>query len=382
MEPTRRNFMKAGALASAGGLLGGTEASAQTKAPASLLGKSFAEHATPKLWTKPQRPTAPVSIDVHCHWAPAAYLKAKADLGQPDFLPPINYDLDHRKSSQEKLGIQMSLLTLGGFRPWVWVTPEQGAAIARVSNDAAMAAHKAYPGSFIAGIEVNCADPVGSLAELNRVAGQPGMVCLHLPTSLAGRDFMFEPAFQPVFARAQELRLPILLHPLDGEANWFGGKRLADAASGVVPGGNEAANRFPGLTNSLGNSLEMAVCVAKLISSGTLDRYPDLDFIATTGGGALPYVGGRLENRGGGKYPKAVYEYLRRFYFDTLTYWPETLRFMTEMVGPDRVVLGTDNMYSPGVMIDQPHSLIDQANFAESDRDLILRGNLRRLFKL
>jgi len=52
------------------------------------------------------------------------------------------------------------------------------------------------------------------------------------------------------------------------------------------------------------------------------------------------------------------------------------------MVGPDRVVLGTDNMYSPGVMIDQPHSLIDQANFAESDRDLILRGNLTRLFKL
>nr|WP_246448031.1 amidohydrolase family protein [Novosphingobium flavum] len=334
------------------------------------------------MWTIPQRPTKPVSIDVHCHWAPEAYLKAKADLGQPDFLPPINYNLEHRIAGAEKLGIQMSVLTLGGFRPWVWVTPEQGAYIARVSNDAAIAAHKAYPKSFVAGIEVNCSDPVGSLAELNRVAGQPGMVCLHLPTSLAGRDFMFEPAFQPIFARCQELRLPILLHPLDGEANWFGGKRLVDAASGVTPGQNEMVNRFPGLTNSLGNSLEMAVCVGKLISSGTLDRYPDIDFIATTGGGAFPYIGGRMENRGGAKYPKAVFQYFRRFYFDSLTYWTDSLRYMVEMVGPDRVCLGTDNMYSPGVMLDQPHSLIDQANFAESDRNLILRGNLARLFKL
>jgi aminocarboxymuconate-semialdehyde decarboxylase len=378
--------MKAGALAGMGGLFG-RAAPSGAAIPArpdkgSLLGKSFVERATPRLWTRPQRPTRPISIDVHSHWAPAAYLKAKADLGQPDFLPAINHDLEQRIAGQEKIGIQMSLLTLGGFRPWVWVTPEQGAMIARVSNDAAIAAHKAYPKSFIAGIETNCADPAGALAELNRVAGQPGMVCVHLPTSLAGRDFMFEPGFQPFFARVQELGLPILLHPLDGEANWFGGKRLADAASGVQPGANEMTNRFPGLTNSLGNSLEVAVCIGKLIASGTLDRFPDLTFIASTGGGAFPYIGGRLENRGGGGRSTPAYQYLRRFYFDSLTYWPDSLRYLVEMVGPDRVVLGTDNMYSQGVMIDQPHSLIDQCNLAESDRDLILRGNLSRLFKL
>jgi aminocarboxymuconate-semialdehyde decarboxylase len=388
MKADRRNFLKTGAVVGAGSLLGAAPAVAAIPAApdqSSLLGKSFAERAEPRMWTKPQRPSPPVSIDIHTHWSPAAYLKVKADLGQPDNLPPINHDMAQRLASMQKIGIRTSVISLGGFRPWGWIPREIGNQMARDANDAALAAHQAYPQNYIAGIEVNCSDPVASLAELNRMAGKPGMVCLHLPTSLAGRDFMFEPAFEPIFARCQALGLPILLHPLDGEANWFAGKRLVESGSGVAPGADfkDPSNRFPGLTNSLGNSLEMAVCMSKLIVSGTLDRYPELVIIATAGGGALPYVGGRLENRGGStKLAKPLHTYLRRFYYDSLTYWPDSLRYLVEMVGPDRVVLGTDNMYSPGYGMQQPHSLIDQCNFAESDRDLILRGNLTRLFKL
>jgi len=266
VKPTRRNFMKAGAtvgaIAGAGGLLGGAGMAGATL-PAkpdktSLLGKSFAETASPRMWTKPQRPTpVPISIDVHTHWSPAKYLQVKADLGQPDNLPPINYDMAQRLATMNKLGIKMSVVSLGGFRPWGWIDRQVGNQVARDANDAAIAAHAAYPQNYVAGIEVNCNDPVASLVELNRVAGKPGMVCLHLPTSLASRDFMFEDNFQPIFARCQELGLPILLHPLDGEPNWFAGKRLVEEGSGVGPGPIPPANRFPGLTNSLGNSLEV-----------------------------------------------------------------------------------------------------------------------------
>lgn len=394
---SRREFIKGGAIAAAAGAataLGTGSAVAQAgAAPASAKGaptsfpgdKSYAATAVPKPWTLPQRPTAPISIDVHTHWAPAPYLKAKADLGKPDFLDPSNYDMDKRVAWMDQHGVKMLVLTLGGFRPWVWVTPEQGAMIARVTNDAAMAAHKSHPDRIVAGIELNCSDPQGSLAELNRVAGKPGMVCVHLPTSLAGRDFLFEPEFQPVLARINELGLPILLHPLDGEPNWFAGHRLADQSSGVPAGAdfNSGQYRFPGLTNSLGNTLEMAVCISKLIVSGTLDRYPALTFIATTGGGAIPYVGGRLEYRSGQRLKQPLYAYLRRFYYDTLVYWPESLRYLAQMVGSDRIVLGTDNMFAGnGAMMDQPHSLIDQANFADEDRNMILYGNLKRLLKI
>jgi aminocarboxymuconate-semialdehyde decarboxylase len=390
----RRDFIKSGAMATAAatatGVVGSRVMAGQAAAPGtgqSFPGdKSYAATATPRPWTKPQRKTDPISIDVHTHWAPDPYLRAKAALGKPDFLDPINHDMARRKQFMNAMGIRTSLLTLGGFRPWQWVTAEQGANISRVSNDAAIEAHAAFPESFVAGIELNCGDPVGSLAELNRVAGKPGMVCVHLPTSLGGRDFLYDAAFAPVLARTHDLGLPIILHPLDGEPNWFGGKRLADVASGVAPDTdfNAGNNRFPGLTNSLGNNMEMGVTISKLIASGTLDTYPNLTFIATSGGGAIPYVAGRLENRGVGKAKQPSFAYLRRFYYDSLTYWLPSMRYLAEMVGTDRIVLGTDNMYGPGdnQMQNQPHSIIDQANFTEQERDLVLRGNLKRLFKI
>ena len=382
--PSRRNFFKAGAFAAGAGLLGAKDAEAQ--APRSFSGaKSFAANETTKPWTKPQKPGPAISIDIHTHWAPPAYLKAKADLGRPDFLDAINADLPRRVKLMAEGGVQTNVLTLGGFRPWQWVTPDQGAHIARVTNDAALEAHAAYPKNFLAGIEVNCSDPVGSLAELNRMAGKPGMVVLHLPTSLGGRDFLYDAAFEPILARCNELQLPIWLHPLDGQPNWFGGMRLADQASGVPAGAdfNSNAFRFPGLTNSLGNSLEIGLTISKIIASGLLDKYENLTFMVVQGGGAMPYAAGRLENRSG-RLKKPLGYYLRRFYYDSLVYYPESLRYLAEMVGSDRIMLGTDNMYGPGdnQLTNQPHSVIDQAGFNDEDRDLILRGNLKRLFKI
>ena len=384
---SRRDFIKGGAVGAAAGVLGAKNAAAQPAMPQESFSgeKSFAATETAaKPWAKPQRPGPAISIDMHTHWAPPAYLKAKADLGRPDFLDPINADLARRAKLMADSGIETGVLTLGGFRPWQWVTPAQGAHIASVTNDAAIEAHAAYPKNFLAGIEVNCSDAAGSLAELNRVAGKPGMVCLHLPTSLGGKDFMFDAAFEPIFARCNEMNLPVWLHPLDGQPNWFLGMRLADQASGVPAGADFNSNqyRFPGLTNSLGNSLEIAVAQSKIISSGLLDKYENLTFMLVQGGGAMPYAGGRLENRG--RLKKPLGQYLRRFYYDSLVYYPESLRYLAEMVGSDRIVLGTDNMYAGGnnQLTDQPHSVIDQANFTDADRDLILRGNLKRLFKL
>jgi aminocarboxymuconate-semialdehyde decarboxylase len=381
----RRDFIKSGALAATAGVLGGKEAAAQAK-PSFAGTNNYASQAKPRVWTTPQKAGPPISIDIHNHWAPDAYLKAKAALGRPDFLDPINHDLPRRVKAMAGIGIQASVMTLGGFRPWQWVTPEQGARIARVSNDAAIEAHAQFPENLFAGIELNCSDPIGSLAELNRVAGKPGMVLVHLPTRLGEHDFLFDAAFQPVLARVEELGLPILLHPLDGEPNWFYGHRLADEASGVPAGADFNSNqyRFPGLTNSLGNSLEVTVAMSKLISSGTLDKYPKLTWIITMGGGGFPQAFGRIEARGGGaRMKRPPWEYLRQFYYDTLVFCPKVLRFLVETVGSDRVCLGTDNMYGPGAnLTEQPHSIIDQAEFSDQDRDLILRGNLKRLLKI
>lgn len=334
-----------------------------------------------KPWTLPQRPGPPVSIDVHSHWAPEAYLKAKAELGRPDYANPINYDMDRRRKWMDEHGVETLVLTLGGFMPWEWVNAEEGSHIAQVTNDAAVEVHKAFPDRFVAGIELPVGDPASSLKELNRMAGKPGMVSVHLPNSLAQREYLFEPAFAPILARAEELNLPLLIHPLDGEHNYFDGHRLDDNASGIDT--TKPPSLFPGLTNSVGETFEQATTVSKLIVSGTMDKYPNLQCVIAHAGGAFPYIVGRLDSHASAanlKHP--IRDYIRRFYFDSLTFYPITLRYLIDLVGSDRVVLGTDNAFNNSFMLDQPHSLVDQLNLDDEDRNLILRGNLKQLFRI
>src|SRR5215470_16233523 len=118
----------------------------------------------------------PVAIDCHSHWSPEPYNKAIAEMGQPLANPyALNSDLDARLKWMDEHGVLMHCLTLSGAMPWQWATPEQGARLAQIINDAGMEAHKAHPDRFVLGAELPVRDPQLALKELNRVAGHPGV---------------------------------------------------------------------------------------------------------------------------------------------------------------------------------------------------------------
>jgi aminocarboxymuconate-semialdehyde decarboxylase len=314
----------------------------------------------------------PVSIDMHTHWAPEAYVKAQVEMGRPAPANPnpLDFDLDRRRRWMDAHGVEMHVLTLSGGAPWQWATAQQGARLAQIVNDAAIQAHTAFPDRFVAGIAVPVRDPVLALNELNRVAGKPGMRAVHLPNSIEQRDYLFESAFEPIFARCEELGYPLLFHPLDGEANFYS-KRI------VGP---------PSLTNWLGFTFESATTAAKFITTGTLDRFPKLDIVLPHAGGSFPFIAGRIEhglyNMGTVqvKLARPFKEYVRRFHYDYLIYYPEALRFMINLVGSDRVVIGTDLFAARD--IEFPNSFVEQLSLPAPDLDRILRGNARRLLHL
>jgi aminocarboxymuconate-semialdehyde decarboxylase len=367
----RRDFIKIGAAAGAGAVmmtraLDAPEASAQTLAQTS-----------PQPWNLPPRGTnQPVSIDVHTHWAPEAFVKALAELGRPQGGDPLNFDLDRRRKWMDAHGVQMLVLTLNGGMPWQWVSPEEGAHIAQIVNDAAIEAHTAFPDRFIAAIEMSLGDPQLALKELNRVAGKPGVRAVHVPNSIQGRDYLFEPAYAPLLARCEELGYPLVFHPLDGEINYYGGPetRVGDPLSVSA-----AMNNWVGFT------CETATTAAKFIVSGTLDKFPRLEVVLPHSGGSFPYLAGRLEHgleRNKFKLQRPFKEYVRRFHYDSITFYPETLGFLISLVGSDRVMIGTDNAFGANQAIEYPNSLVEQLNLPAADRERILRGNAARLFRL
>lgn len=349
----RRNFLKLGAGA-------GAIAVASLHAPAASAHNASSD---------------PGSIDVHAHWVPEAYSKALAEMGHPtgSIHSPLEVDLAKRIKWMDEHGIQMHVLTLDGGMPWQWIAPEKGARLAQLVNDAAIEAHQMYPGRFIAGIEVSIRDARLALAEINRVAGKPGLRAVHLPNSIGDNDYLFDESYESLFARCEQLGYPLLFHPLDGEANFYGGNARLGGQLEL------AAN----LNNSLGFTFESATTAAKFIITGTLDKFPALEIVLPHSGGCFPYDAGRIERGLAAKkfkLQRPFREYIRRFHYDSLTYYPETLRYLVTLVGPDRVVIGTD-VFAP-MDVEDPNAFIEQINLPARERDLILRGNAVRLFRL
>jgi aminocarboxymuconate-semialdehyde decarboxylase len=79
--------------------------------------------------------------------------------------------------------------------------------------------------------------------------------------------------------------------------------------------------------------------------------------------------------------PKPPSEYLNRFYYDSCTYTEETLRFLIDSVGIDRVVLGTDYP-APMVQEDPVRWLEKMDGISESERTAILATNPARMLGL
>jgi len=132
-----------------------------------------------------------------------------------------------------------------------------------------------------------------------------------------------------------------------------------------------------------GFTFESATTAAKFIITGTLDKFPNLEIVLPHSGGCFPYIAGRVE-RGlvakKFKLQRPFREYIRRFHYDSLTFYPETMRFLIDLVGADRVVIGTDNYAAMDV--GEPNQLVEQMKLSPEDREHIFRGNATRLFHL
>jgi aminocarboxymuconate-semialdehyde decarboxylase len=281
------------------------------------------------------------------------------------------FDLEKRMAWMDERNIRMHVLTLSGAMPWQWASQDSANKLARIVNDAGIEAHKAFPDRFVAGVAMPMRDAAAAVKELDRVAGKPGIRAVHLPNSVEGRDYIFEREYLPLLAHCEELGYPLLFHPLDGVENHYGGpERLAGASF---------------MYNTLGFPFETATLAAKFISSGLLDKFPKLEIVLPHSGGCFPYIAGRIEHsikKGVSdiKLQRPFREYIRRFHYDTLAYYPETLRFMIDLVGSDRVVIGTDNYAKMDV--EQPNALVEELKLPAADLERILRGNAAKLLRL
>ncbi len=203
-------------------------------------------------------------------------------------------------------------------------------------------------------------------AELERAARELKLRAVQIITNYAGRD-LDDPEFLPFFERAAELETLVLIHP--------------DLRAGF-----STLNKYY-LQNLIGLPVETSTAAACLIFGGIMERFPSLRILLAHGGGISPYLTGRWRHGHAHraepktKFTGSVEQMFRRFYFDTMVYDPKVLKFLTESVGVDRVLLGTDYSGDMSAWRDVPE--IARFDFlTESQRRQIFSGNAARLLGL
>jgi len=327
---------------------------------------------------------ASLTIDIHAHFVPEAYLRAIEAEGEPRGvrllrgpdgpmiqvgpvpIGPITahyHDLDLRLKAMDAQGVAVHALSL--MPPMVyWADEASALGLARLVNDAMAEAARAHPDRFVVLATLPMQNPEAALVELERAVAELGCRGIYLGTNVRGKE-LTDPSFLPIFERIHALDVPIFLHPL----NVIGAQRLASYH----------------LHNLLGNPFDTAVAAANLIFSGHLDRFPKLDICLPHAGGAFPYLIGRLnhgwkvrqECRALKKRPSS---YLRRFTYDTISHAPESLNYLIKLVGADRVMIGSDYCFDMGY--ERPVEVVTALKLSRNDREKILHGNAARLLRL
>ncbi len=324
------------------------------------------------------------AIDIHAHFVPEQYLHVIEAEGEPyglrlrsgpngpmilvgqatiGPLTPHYHNLEVRLKSMDMQRVAVHALSL--MPPMVyWGDSSLGLRLARLVNDAMAEANRAHPDRFVFLATLPMQDPEAAVNEVDRAVTQLGCRGVYLGTNIHGKE-LTDPSFLPVFERIHALQAPIFLHPL----NVVGSQRLTSYY----------------LHNLLGNPFDTAVAAANLIFSGLLDRFPKLNICLPHAGGAFPYLIGRL-NRGWKvrdeckALKKPPSSYLRRFTYDTISHAPESLNYLIDLVGVDRVMLGSDYCFDMGY--ERPVKVVTALKLNRGDQEKILGGNAARILRL
>jgi 6-methylsalicylate decarboxylase len=128
--------------------------------------------------------------------------------------------------------------------------------------------------------------------------------------------------------------------------------------------------------------------VAQMLYSNRFSRTPNVKYIFSHAGGAIPYLAGRfaivdeMNVVPGGEIRGTAAATLRRLYYDTaLSFSPPVLNMLRDVVGLTQVVFGTDNPYlRRDLAVRSAEHMRRTTALSEAERQAILQRNAQRLF--
>src|SRR5712692_1831022 len=328
-------------------------------------------------------------IDIHCHYLNQEVAAKVAHLNPAQYEPSVTFanaltrdvnvrqmqdrgpklsTIEARLKDMDRMGVDIQAVSPAPNQCYYWTEPGLGVELARMVNDRLAEIVATWPDRFIALGTVPLQSVDLAIAELERCVKQLGLRGVEINPNV-NRMELTDPRLnlEKFFAKVQELGVVIFMHPL----GFTQGERLLDHY----------------FNNVIGNPLETTVAASHLIFDGVMERNPKLKIVLPHGGGYLAHYWARMDHAHRARrdchtvIKKAPSSYLKKFYFDTITFDARMLRHLIDQYGAGQVLLGTDYPYDMGE--EDPVGLIGSVpGLKRSERDMIEGGNAARLLKI
>jgi uncharacterized protein len=317
-------------------------------------------------------------ITLEEHFVTPKYLEATSgfSFGPPN---PAMVDIlrkqkdlgEERLKDMDEAGISLQVLSLSGIL-LDRVDPATATEVARDSNDLAAKAVRGHPGRFAALAALGMAEPEKAADELKRCIQELGFVGAMIDGTCKGL-FYDDERFFPVFKAAEELNVPIYLHPAPPP------QAVQEAYYSGLPDGLGQALSIAGW----GWHVETGLHALRLIVSGLFDKLPNLQIIIGHMGENLPFSIMRADSvlSRQAKLAKPVAEYFTsNFCVTTSGYFTvPPFQCALDVCGVDRVLFSVDYPFSANT---KGRAFLDSLPVSDDDKEKIAHGNAERVLSL
>ena len=273
------------------------------------------------------------------------------------------YDPEKKIRDMDSSKIDVSVLSINIPGPEL-LAPELGIEGARICNDYVAELCERYRGRFVGLAVLPLQDIPSALEEFDRAISQLKLRGFVLYSHINGKP-VDSPELEPVYKKAEELKVPVVLHP-------------------TIPVWGEVIKEYS-MIPMLGLMVDTSIAMLRLILSGILERYPNLLVVHPHCGGVLPYLMPRIQEqtevkkRGREYIKKAPMEYYKKVYIDLVSPSTLAMQYVYDFFGSDNLLFATDH---PWVRVEMIKKCLDNLKIPSEEKAHILGLNACKLFKI
>jgi len=323
-----------------------------------------------------------VRWDLHTHYYPDAFFRLIEQVGGAfsfgsdptgrtiiryrgarffGITPPMT-DPALRIEDMDRVGIDVEVLSLSTPNVY-FAPPERQAEVAHLVNDAYAELAARHPKRFKGFASIPMDDPDAALRELERTQDELRLNGVVVLSNINGRA-LTDARYRPFFVECDRRRVCVFIHPM-------------------IPASAEPFAEYV-LGPIIGFPFDTTLAVARLCYAGVFRELPNIRWILGHLGGAVPYLMERMDNgwRDFAECRANIDElpsvYLKRLYYDTVSFSAPSLRLARELVGADHLVMGSDYPHLLG-SIDRAVSSIESLDVPAPDKERIFSGTARAI---